>query len=1148
MTTARGHMTVRRAARNGSNGVGVSIRTAYVMYASSTSGTQRPSVWHQTMPTVAQGSYLWIWTHVEYTDGTQTDAYAVTRMGIDGRGIQSSTVTYSQQASPVDTENITNWGPFPAQLTDGYWLYTKTHIVYSDSASTDSYSVSQIGVGSYYAGVEEFYHEGDSPDTPPQGAPPAGTYPDPSRPVTTWSQSRPTLTAEYPYLWNFEISRDSRGNSYVTDAICIGNFAKGIESIVETYAISEEGAVPQGRDYPSDIDPGDWTDEAHAAAPTNSKPYQWNRTVVTYNDLSTDTHYHVSAVKGPDGRGAVYIDLDNENDSLMYDGNGTKIGDNAVSAIRLYDNGADVTAAYLAGGGVFQLETTSGVAAAITGGSTVTVSAIVINSGVVTVSCAYNGVTYYAKMTVKRLVGVDKYQLVCTPAAVAVNTTTGTKSANKVKVEVYRTAQNGTRTLLSSLTPYGLTLKVDGTQVTYQSSKYEITVDASLDQHVIDLNKGQALEDSEAVPICKSANGNDGDPGNGISSILFYFMLTASPDAPAAGDTHWKLKGSADCPMSGTDAQPYLWRKEVMTYTQTAGDTVISLVSVFGITRRPQLLLQTDFDSKDAMTYWDIKNGSVIPAAHDEMNAFGTIPQSGNDPYYNMLRQAVSAPGSFCRLQGGKYFCLSFLVRDRKVISLTTYKYHNEVLKIYLRAGRYKVEFNGHCSQAANQAGVALRVMLRNDTTSVHKEGLVTSTIDGTFETMGELAVLSPGWYYVEVQAYGGTGQDRTDHSETVTCNWIRVINVADSNRFATYLYGGAPCVDMDAPWYVDGKVTTPSSSDGFCLWRLASGTPYSDGWVRHSVAWKMVSAIPSDALKMILFRAYNCYVEVCMPKLEQSIIPTEWCRHEDDPAPQMSYNVCGKWTSGETYYYCSGQRDVVSAVSSAQGARTWFRMKKRTTEAGYVSTVEPYLDPEHWEQGNQLKFIVTDLMFAEDIITTRLTVSKIISANNNFIVNPDGSVEAAGGKFVIDVDGNIKAEDGEFSGAISADSLTQPFHDVPAVHTYSISDSSNVILGGTGAMANFGLTLPDGNAAFNGRRVLVSWDGMRSRFDSGHAIVGCIRVPQKDFMDSDFRYHEYIAARMESYTSGFAELICVNSHWVLINIQGDIDYTQYTS
>lgn len=532
----KGSFPVRWAAQDGKPGTGVTIVTQTTRYAVGTSGTTHPSSgWQTSVPSVTDGQYLWTWVYVRYSDGTETNSYSVARQGIDGKGIKNSIITYSQQKDSVDPATITNWGAFPSTLTDGYWLYTKTHIVYSDEQSTDSYSVSQVGVGSYYAGCQEYWSIGDSDSIPPDGAANEGTYVNGQTITTSWSQDRVKPTAANPYLWNFEISADSRGNKYVTQAICIGNFAKGIASIVETYAISAYGSPDNGGQYPSDIAAADWQDEQHAAAPTEAKRYQWNRTVVTYNDGSPDTHYHVSAVKGIDGKGTVYIDLDNENDSMLFDGNGDNIVGTVTSNISLYDNGAKVSIPptfSVLDKSTFLTATINNTTRVLTV-STNGFYASSASSGYVIVQCIYNGVVYTARMTVLKIVGTDKYEIVLTHSSITYNITKETLSKASTNVYIYRTAQNGIRTQVSNLSTYGLTLKVypNGSAVNALTPSYSnyatVNIDSSWDNFAVVLLKGSQTIDRETVPINKVEDGNEGpgavflDLDNENDSILY---------------------------------------------------------------------------------------------------------------------------------------------------------------------------------------------------------------------------------------------------------------------------------------------------------------------------------------------------------------------------------------------------------------------------------------------------------------------------------------------------------------------------------------------------------------------------------------------------------------------------------------------------
>lgn len=542
----KGAFPVRWAPKDGEPGKGVTVKLTSIQYAASTSGTSHPtSGWGKGVPAVGEGNYLWTWTHIEYSDGTKTDAYSVARMGIDGKGIQNSEVTYSQKEKAVQPETITDWGAFPSTLTDGWWLYTKTHLVYSDGSATDSYSVAQIGVGSYYAGVAEYYKAGASATTVPDGAAKAGTYANGETISTSWGQTRPTLTEAEPYLWNFEISADSRGNKYVTEARCIGNFAKGITSIVEAYALSNSGSL--GTNGLPTIT-GTWEDEPQDCAPTAAYPYQWNRTTITYNNGDEDVSYHVSAVRGLDGKGAVYIDLDNENDTMLYDQAGTLISGTCRSNISLYDNGRKV-----GNPPTFSIQEKSASVSASIAGSVLTVSGITSNGGYVIVQCVYNNATYTARFTVKRLTGADKYEVEVNTNSVTLNTSTGTLTNNTVQISVYRTSQDRARYRLvsaSAINSFGITAKVypngasaNAVSLTFNASGYaSYTISgsnaAAWNNFAVVIFKDGVEQDRESIPIGKVANGEQGPAGADARQYTLRVTGTRHSDSGTARSSY----------------------------------------------------------------------------------------------------------------------------------------------------------------------------------------------------------------------------------------------------------------------------------------------------------------------------------------------------------------------------------------------------------------------------------------------------------------------------------------------------------------------------------------------------------------------------------------------------------------------------------
>ena len=90
---------------NGSNGLdGRGIKSSSITYQESTSGTTSPSgIWQTTIPSVAQGNYLWSRIILTYTDNTTSTFYSVSRQAIDGTNGSNSTDTPTDITSPLAT-------------------------------------------------------------------------------------------------------------------------------------------------------------------------------------------------------------------------------------------------------------------------------------------------------------------------------------------------------------------------------------------------------------------------------------------------------------------------------------------------------------------------------------------------------------------------------------------------------------------------------------------------------------------------------------------------------------------------------------------------------------------------------------------------------------------------------------------------------------------------------------------------------------------------------------------------------------------------------------------------------------------------------------------------------------------------------------
>lgn len=100
-----------QGATGATGAAGVGVSGSEVAYQTSASGTTVPtSTWHNSVPSVPNGYYLWTRTITRYTDGTSTTAYSVARAGTngvngvdgsDGRMLRGSSTTAAATAAKV---------------------------------------------------------------------------------------------------------------------------------------------------------------------------------------------------------------------------------------------------------------------------------------------------------------------------------------------------------------------------------------------------------------------------------------------------------------------------------------------------------------------------------------------------------------------------------------------------------------------------------------------------------------------------------------------------------------------------------------------------------------------------------------------------------------------------------------------------------------------------------------------------------------------------------------------------------------------------------------------------------------------------------------------------------------------------------------
>lgn len=265
----------------GDTGVGISSVT--VTYGTSTSASTQPTSWQSSIPTVAEGSYLWTRTVTDYTDSSIADTvtYTYAKQGAKGdTGSTGSSVTVSkieyQAGISATTAPTGTWSDSVVAVSEGGYLWTKT--IFSDGKV--AYGVARQGIdgakgdtGATGKGirsiVEEYYQSTSA--TAQSGS--------------TWSTTVPTWV-DGKYIWTRSVITYTDSTSFTTSPVCItgqkgatggiGPSGLGISSVDVWYYQSSSATSLSG---------GSWATTAPAWV---DGKYIWTKTITTYTNNTTD--------------------------------------------------------------------------------------------------------------------------------------------------------------------------------------------------------------------------------------------------------------------------------------------------------------------------------------------------------------------------------------------------------------------------------------------------------------------------------------------------------------------------------------------------------------------------------------------------------------------------------------------------------------------------------------------------------------------------------------------------------------------------------------------------------------------------------------------------------------------------------------------
>ena len=281
--------------QNGTNGVGISsVSISYAVTATPPSSVDPTSLsWQSTIPSVPNGSYLWIRTVTDYTDSSVTDTitYTYSRQGENGAAGTSVSVTsiqYQAGTSPTTAPSGT-WQNSPVNVEPGQYLWTKT--TFSDN--TVAYGVARQGVNGQNGqnGQDGQDGIGISSVTVTYGVSESASV-QPS----SWQSSLPVV-ADGQYLWTKTITDYT--DSSIPDTVTY-TYAKQGEDGDNGQAgssVTVSSIQYQAGTSPTTAPSGTWQN-----SPVNVEPGQYLWTKTTFSDNTVAYGVARQGVNGQNGQ------------------------------------------------------------------------------------------------------------------------------------------------------------------------------------------------------------------------------------------------------------------------------------------------------------------------------------------------------------------------------------------------------------------------------------------------------------------------------------------------------------------------------------------------------------------------------------------------------------------------------------------------------------------------------------------------------------------------------------------------------------------------------------------------------------------------------------------------------------------------------
>ena len=246
---------------------------------------------------------------------------------------------------------------------------------------------------------------------------------------------------------------------------------------------------------------------------------------------------------GTDGKNAIRLDLDNENDTMLYDSNRQLVSGDIITNAQLYDGAKEVESNLV----TYDVDSSEGCTYKhIENSSQFTVTGMTAAVGWLRIKATYNGADYLATLTLKKIVGQCKYDIVTSVSAITKDANTGELSPKTVTAYIRKTDASGNVTTTEG-TASGTANSIDGKSLqVYIGGDWLNVKGTSINTSGYDLmlriSDGTYVYDQETLPLIISGkNGTNGDDAVSYWLDCSHMAVPCTSDGKARSDVSIKI-------------------------------------------------------------------------------------------------------------------------------------------------------------------------------------------------------------------------------------------------------------------------------------------------------------------------------------------------------------------------------------------------------------------------------------------------------------------------------------------------------------------------------------------------------------------------------------------------------------------------------